>query len=339
MMLKKLTYWKHIAVCFTVMGSVCLHGCEIPPTETSQEVSGVAPTAQPGAAGEAGDDADKPNADTPVGALIHRIDLPLDVSLDPLWDVVDESVVTLRTRGMWRTNGLRIGVLSADDALAFAEQLPTIHGESRAKLIGSPYPSSVRSTPRLIQPVMVDLTDPPKSPVVLRVRGGRLQLLAKITRDESGQAYLELTPHHYKPKPDLVPRSPLEKQLDGRVFVPLTARLALTPDTAVVVGLHRPWPDPEVTSETGSEDSASTPTSEDEASTSDKTEKPADEGTVKASTGDADPQDTPDTGDAVTDEEPKPPAIPDHLGRALMAGRRAGQDTQVIMVISIIEDF
>ena len=63
--------------------------------------------------------------------------------------------------------------------------------------------------------VPIDLTDPPKSTQIFKARSGRLQLLAKITRDDTGQAYLELTPHHYKPKADLVPRSPLEKQLDG----------------------------------------------------------------------------------------------------------------------------
>ncbi len=314
--------WRPVCAMVALCLSVCLPGCEMPPTDSSQGVTDHGTAIDAAIDVTAEDNADRPTADTPVGALIHRIDLPLEVSLEACWASVSESEVPLLRRGMWQINGLRIGVLHAELAPTFAQGLPKIHGESRAKLIGSPYPSPIRSTPRLIKPVVVDLTDPPKSPVVLTLRGGKLQLLAKITRDETGQAYLELTPHHYKPKADLVPRSPLEKQLDGQVFDELTTRLALTPDTAVVVGLYRPWLEP-----TEPEEAAKGEANGDVA---EPTESKNAEASIDTPANAADNE--------AEQAEPEQPPIPNHLGKALMAGRRAGQDTQVIMVISLIDD-
>jgi hypothetical protein len=324
---------KLITAMTALMLPLCFTACEMPPAQPKTTLLDIHPTAQPGDEETAGTGADKPTAETPVGALIHRVDLPLDVSLDSSWAVVDESAVPLRTRGMWQANGLRIGVLSAQDARTFAEALPNIHGESRAKLIGTPYPTSVRIAPRLLQPVTIDLTDPPKSTQLVQAHGGRLQLLAKITRDETGQAYLELTPHHYKPKVDLVPRSPLEKQLDGTVYTPLTARLPLTPNTAVVVGLYRPWPEPKEAEESSGSANDPSEVVDEVADGAEATTESSDTTTMQ----DAPAPSSSDQPSAIADP-PSAPPIPDHLGKALMAGRRAGYEIQVIMVISIIED-
>ncbi len=319
---KPITPRATLAVLATLILSLCLGACEIPPPQTTTGILDANPTGQADNSQEPSPDTDRPTADTPVGVLIHRVDLPLDVSLDAAWLIVDESTVSLRTHGMWQANGLRIGILNAEQAPTFADSLPTILGESRAKLIGSPHPTTVRSTPRLIQPVTIDLTDPPKSIKVLHPQGGRLQLLAKITRDQAGQAYLELTPHHYKPKPDLVPRSPLEKQLDGTVYTPLTARLPLTPNTAAIVGLYRPWPKPQNTTDTTPDNQNPPP---DNVTENTEATPPVDDTQILQ-------EETP------PNDPPQPPTIPNHLGKALMAGKRAGHDTQVLLIISIIED-
>ncbi len=305
----------------------CLVSCEIPPTETMPRLSDLRSPTQPGEANEPA-----PTADTPVIALIHRIDLPLQVSLDPLWETVDEQALPLRMHGMWQANGLRIGVLSSQRAQAFADALPPIQGESRAKLLGSPYYSAIRSAPRLREPIIIDLTDPPMSPRVVRAQGGRLQLLAKIGRDNHGQPYLELTPHHYKPKTTLLPRSPLEKQLDGQVYDTLTAHITLPHDRAVIVGLYRPWPQAEETEDSSSD------TAEGVDDAVDSEQIPDDNADAKNES--IDPAVSSDQPPAITDQQssPKPPTIPDHLGKALMAGTRAGKPMQIILVISIIED-
>jgi hypothetical protein len=306
--------------------SVWLVSCEMP-ADMSQAKPEIAIKPQPvegdaNASGEA-----LPNADTPVGVLIHRVDMPLDVSLDASWAAVDEQAVPMLMHGMWQTNGLRIGILHAEQAQAFAEALPPILGESRAKLFTAHYPTAIRSTPRLIDPVTVDLTAPPRSPTLYRARDGRLQLLARIGRDESGQAWLELTPHHYKPKADLIPRSPLEKALDGKVFDTLSAMLPLSPDTAIVVGLHRPWPEPDKPADTEQTPADQTEQTGDAESTPDKNPKT-----------ETDPDSDPDQQSAISDQQSSAPPLPEGLGRSLMAGERAGKPTQMLMVISIIEE-
>ncbi len=257
-----------------------------------------------------------PTVDKEVGAMINRLDMPLDVSLDDCWAQVDELEVPKLMHGLWQANGLRIGVLHAENAEAFAKALPPIYGESQAKLYSSHYPTAARSTPRLLEPVMVDLTVPPKSPTEYKAIDGRLQLLIRIGRSETGLAFVELTPHHYKQKTDLIPRSPLEKQLDGRVFRELSALLPITTDTAIIIGLNRPWPeqDTSVTAEAAEDAEKNTAVSETESESSEP-EKPEFK---------------------VVDK--RIPPVPEGLGKSLMTGIRAGQPTQMLMVISLIED-
>ena len=298
-----------------VMASLLLPGCEMPPPEGSTPPQSYQP-----------DQTITPPDDSEVvlGALIHRIDMPLDVSLDECWAQVDEQAVPVLMHGMWQVNGLRIGILHAQDAVKFAEALPTINGESRAKLFSSHYPTAVRSTPRLREPVNVDLTVPPRSPTLYRARDGKLQLLVRIGRSENGQVFVEVTPHHYKPKPDLIPRNPLEKQLDGRVFRELSALLPVSEDTAIVIGLYRPWPEPPT--ETVEEETTEIlePQTPDDSDTSTEVVTEDIEVTTEASTEKA--------------VEPTAPPIPDGLGRSLMTGTRAGQPIQIMMVISMLEE-
>jgi hypothetical protein len=318
--------------------SWCLASCEMPPTEPTPRLSDVRPSDPPVEADEHPPAQDAPAPDAPVIALIQRIDLPLEVSLDPVWDTVDEQALPMRMHGMWQANGLRIGVLSAQQAQAFADALPRFQGQSQSKLLGSPYPSAIRTTPRLREPVTIDLTDPPMSPLVVSARGGRLQLLAKIGRDDRGRPYLELTPHHYKPKATLLPRSPLEKQLDGRVFDSLTARVSLPIDRALVVGLYRPWPRHKDVNAPPTDKQNPEPASQPPATGSDNNNADPTASTAPADTPDNE-NPTPDDQVEHTDQaEPKPPAIPDHLGKALMAGTRAGKPIQILLVISIFEE-
>ncbi len=254
-----------------------------------------------------------------VGALLHRIDMPIDASLDACWNHIDEQSIPILIRGKWQINGLRIGILHAQQADDFAKALPVIYGESRAKLFTAHYPTPIRSTPRLSRPIEIDLTQPPKSPTLYRAVGGRLQLLARIGKDDAGQAWLELIPHHYKPRPDLVPRSPLEKQLDGKLFHDLSALLPVSPDTAVVVGLYRPPPPPEK--------------EKDGTDTSDSSET---DNHTAASSGDTDSKNDPDPTPH-DNPEPTTPSIPDHLGKQLMTGTRAGKSIQLLMIISMFE--
>jgi len=299
-----------------VIGLSCavLASCEMPANNTLPTLSDIRPSGQTDQASESADgDA---HVNQPVIALIHRIDLDLNEPLEEMWLTVDEEALRLPMRGKWMINGLRIGVLHQEQSQAFSDALPRIQGESRAKLIGSDYPSTIRTTPRLLSTITIDLTDPPRSPTQFQAIGGRLQLLAQVGRDEAGNAYLQLTPHHYKPKSTLLPRSPLEKEMDGQTFKALSLRVPLPRDRAVIVGLYRPWPVEE----------------ENPAQPADA--EVAEQAAPGPAEGTTDEQVDPQTQQA----KPKPPVIPKHLGRALMTGTRAGHATQMLLVISALDE-
>jgi len=312
---------KALALC---LGSAVLFSCEMPPPGAGNEQPPSIEIAEPRPEQAS-------NPDAVLGAMVHRIDMPLDARLEESWAYVDEQMAPLLTNGLWRVNGMRIGILHAENATAFAQSLPRIHGESRAKLYTSHYPTSVRSTPRLQNSVPVDVTVPPRSPTVYRARGGRLQLLVRIGRSDTGLVFVEATPHHFKPRVDLVPRSPLEKQLDGRVFRELAALLPITRDSAIVIGLDRPWPEaaPEPPS-------SSTPTAQPPAQTTDGGTETGDQADASETAGEPQP---PETEPGAVEAGPAPaPAIPNGLGRSLMTTTRAGRPTQLLLIISMIEE-
>ncbi len=324
MMCKKMATRRCLVMLVLLVVSALMPGCELPPPETQQQ-AGDQTITQPPDQGEG-----------TLGALIHRIDMPMDVSLDDCWAQVDEQAVPVLMSGMWQVNGMRIGLLHAEDAVAFAEALPTIYGESRAKLYTSHYPTAVRSTPRLRKSVSVDLTVPPRSPTLYRARGGNLQMLVRIGRSDNGQVFVETTPHHYKQKSDLIPRSPLEKQLDGRVFNELAALLPVDPETAIVIGLYRPWPEPEVTTTEGTETTEEGKTKEQTNSNNEST--PTDKPIPTDDSSDTVPDETTNQQSEISNQKSPPPPIPEGLGRSLMTGTRAGQQIQIMLVISMLEE-
>ena len=319
---------KLVIVCLLAL-SAALTGCETttPTAQNSEASHALRP--MPGGDNE-------PN--TALLAMVNRIDMPLDVSLDKCWALVDEDAVPKLTRGLWEVNGMRIGLLHAKDAADFANALPTITGESLAKLYTSHYPTAVRSTPRVQDTVNVDLTVPPKSPTLYRAHGGQLQLLVRIGQADNGQVFIEVTPHHYVPKPDLVPRNPLEKQLDGRVFDELAALLPVDPDTAIVIGLYRPWPQPEAT--TDSTEPTENPETPDTTETpTPKTEPtPPDQPAPVAQSPDTPPDEASPQPSDLSPQQSPPPPVPEGLGRALMTGSRAGHPIQIMMVLSMLEE-
>ena len=312
------------ALCVGLM-SLMFVSCEMPPSQDSlpdlSEIRTTRPTTENKTDAE-GETVEETKPVSRVVALIHRIDMPLGASLEPVWMQVDERALPLTVRGKWMINGMRIGVLHADNARAFSDALPNMVGESRAKLIGSDYPSPIRITPRLRETVTVDLTDPPRSPTLYEAQGGRMQLLAKVGRDDDGEPQLELTPHHFKPKATLLPRSPLEKELDGETFEALTVKVPLPVDRAVIVGLYRPWSDEDVQPESTQPQNTN------------QTVSPSD--TSKDTTE--------QTDTAAQPPKPAPPVtlrpdeLPNHLGKSLMTGTRVGKPTQMLLIITAIDE-
>jgi len=203
-----------------------------------------------------------PKRPTGVFAVIRRADVPLDQSTDDAWSIINEQVVPPVTRGIWRGNGLRIGLLHRDQLDAYSEAMPQPVAFSRTLINRSTQPVSVLTTPRLRSDLRfeMDLTRPPRPRQVELVEGGEgstLRLLAKIETEDDGRHTLVLTPQHHIPSPlDLIPRDPRDKEMDGRIYDELSLRVTLGKNQVAVVGLHWPWPMGEVLEERDPEESA-----------------------------------------------------------------------------------
>ena len=288
-----------------------------------------------------------------VFAVIREVDLPLDEPTDDAWAIVNEDVVPPLTRGVWQGNGMRLGVLRRDQLDAYTEVMPELLAFGETLINRSPHPVPIIETAQLRDDVrfQIDLTRPPMPRQVETVQGGQastLRLLARIETEEDGQHTLVLTPQHYIPSPyDLLPRDPLEKELDGRVYEELTVRLTLGRDEIAVVALHWPWPEQRVVPELDEQGPSVPP---DFAFTETLTIAPPDIGDPAAPPphlrGSGTPGETQAPGEDAPAQEDQAepaaprfervaPALPANFGSNLFTGTRIRQPVRTPLLITI----
>jgi len=275
-------------------------------------------------------------AGTRALAVIERIELPLDSETDAAWALVDETEsFPALTRGVWRSNGVRIGLLHVRQREAFSDALPGVMHRARSQLVTAAQLAPVRVAPPQPGVTVVDLTIPPRAPQLDRVRGGRIQLLGRLLdpatdgdpADTPAELILHLIPHHHKPKVTVRPRTPAEKALDGRVYHELGVRVHVPADRVVVLGLWRPPVEPEETTSPPA-DPAAPPADTDPPAPDAASPEPG-TGTGAATQ----PADGPDHLATPDDTPPPPRPIPHHLGRALFTGQRHHRAMQIILII------
>lgn len=284
-----------------------LASCKAPPKEETfpslqqveSDVTPVTPPAAPELASQ-----------SRVLATVERYDLPLYAPTDEAWQVVDQGVLPRLTRGVWRTNGIRVGLLDIGDLRAFFEALPPPVVTQRTQITATEHPVVLRRSPYLRGTAMIDLTVPPRTVEEVPVTGGRLQLLAQMRSEPFGVVSLNLLPHHYLPEVSLLPRGPLAKQLDGRIFEEIGVRLNVASNRLLVIGLHLP-----------EEDAPAPPASP----------APDDASTVNAQPDDAPPE----PAEKPLRIEDAPDGLPPHLGHALFTASRAGRPVQVLLLIRV----
>jgi hypothetical protein len=290
---------------------------------------------------------------------VQRVDLPLHRPMNQAWSLIDESIASPIQRAVWANNGLRLGTIGAGDAgdLAEAVGAPIDLRQSTRYNLGEA--TSIRSGSRLTRPVPVDLTIPPMNIRQVWAERGRFRLLMREVAAGAGGAEVELMLQLYRPQARLIPRTADEigdRLLDGEVYDPLTARVALAPSQLLVVGLHWPWqPPPEpIPNFMADRDAAprepadpngapppspepDTPDASDTPDTSDPTQEPTEASPPgDASTGNAGSDSG--AGSGSTGPAPPPleaPPLPPSIGRSLLAGQRFGQSVQVMLLISV----
>ena len=252
-----------------------------------------------------------------LSATLTRVTLPLGVSLEPAWREVDEDALPPLTRGVWRANGLRAGVLPADRLGAFLAGLPPAWGRRRFELIRPEGPVLVRRSPPLVQPVFADLTVPPYAPRREPLLGHRAALLMGLTPagpgggsggGSGGGLDVRLTPLHQKPAASLRPQTAAEKERSGRLFAELSLRLRVPRGHYAVIGLARDAAGLPTAAELAAAEAAPTP---------------------GAGAGAAAPPRPAPTGFS-------PPPLPPNLGRALftLPPQRRGEPQVLLLVRS-----
>jgi len=173
----------------------------------------------------------------PATLQLIRIDLPLDAPLDQAWRLLDRSTVSRAAQASWQLNGLRVGTLKLNQVKAFIDALERVSGRSNRFLRVSGVPVAIASSPTLRGPTRVDLTSPPFPPEQRAVVGGRCRLLARVDRDRLDRVWLDLIPQHYVPENPLMPRNPLEGELDGTLFKRLELRGPVWPGQCLIIAL------------------------------------------------------------------------------------------------------
>jgi hypothetical protein len=277
---------------------------------------------------------DQQAADAHVLTTIQHIDLPLDVATDDLWSRVDETAVSPLTQITWNANGLRLGLISRDDLPALASISPKALNIELTQLLSTGQFTPLRRALRQTEPITVDLTTPPQPTQLIHVRGGQLQLLASMTAAPDGSAEIDLLPHHYVPRLSVIPRDPLEKQLDGRSFDPLAVHLKLNPQQVLVVGLYRPWPKSHPTPATEPTPATTAPQSTTASPSHDHVGPAAPSlDSPQAPQATTSPDASAPPADAATTRDV--PRLLPHLGRALLTARRLNQPMQVLLLITV----
>ena len=176
----------------------------------------------------------------PVRWLIRQTAIRLGTPTGDLWELTDESILPPISQAVWNGNGLRIGLLSASDAGDLADAFGEVIEIRDSQTVSFGYLDVLRESPPLSADFVADLTVPPGEVYKETFTNGRLRLLMSSKPLGNGVARLTLTPQHFRAKPSLQPRSPIEKIQDGRVFHELELEVDVRGDEAILLGLYRP---------------------------------------------------------------------------------------------------
>ena len=253
-------------------------------------------------------------------------------------------------RGVWRGNGIRVGLLNKEQLNAFGQAMPEPVSSATSVMNQSKLQTPIIESPLLPSGLrfQLDVTKPPYPRQTAPIIGGknsRLRLLARIETLPTGQHQLILTPHHYIPSPfTLIPRDPYEKLLDGRVFEEMTIKLPLDENQIAVVGLHWPWP--EVANQTDTPDSATdNDERKDPTPTADTAPlppaEPADPAAppphLQSTVTDPPSVEIASPRQSITGEttERYTPPLPLHFGSTLFASTRIRTQVQTVLLITI----
>ncbi|MEO0586526.1 MAG: hypothetical protein AAF078_02705 [Planctomycetota bacterium] len=333
-----------LAVGALVWGGVLgMGGCESTPRESAGEervtLQDIAPPVSP-AAGLGQGEGEVAVAPSATRYRVARVDISMERPLNPVWAVVDDTVLGPIKTAVWQNNGLRIGKASVGQIDRLEEAIGSRVATRRETMMNLREPAAIRSGASVGRPVPIDLTVPPMNLRQEWTSSGRFRLLMReIAAGPSGVS-LELMPHLYRPAASLLPRQPGQDELDGRVFDELVASVNLTPDEVLVIGMHWDWvevdPVPNFMAEETAEELAE---GESEAAGEAAGEVGSDGDEDAGEAAAVRPPRTPEELVAQDDSLIllQAPPLPPSVGSELFAARRAGTPVQVLLLVTVAD--
>ncbi|MEO0514859.1 MAG: hypothetical protein AAF086_06135 [Planctomycetota bacterium] len=178
----------------------------------------------------------------PVRWISRRLSIPLGQPVEDAWALADESVLNEFSRAVWNGNGLRLGVMPASRGRAMAQTLGSDIDHRDTQILSYGFPEEIRESPTLRAEFFADLTIPPRPVTMEFFTRGRLRMLMASRPLGNGSTRVTLTPQHYLRRTTLLPRSPQERKLDGRVFDELTIEVTVGPRDILLLGFYQPPP-------------------------------------------------------------------------------------------------
>ena len=157
-------------------------------------------------------------------------------ALRKAWAVVDESVLPDLSRAVWNGNGLRVGLLPAGQGGVFMSALGEVDKTRDVQILSYDFLEELRASPPLNAAFYADLTLPPLPVQHETLTGGTLRMLMASRPLGNGITRVTLTPQHHVPKTTLLPRSPQQRVLDGRVYDELSVQIDVSYDQVLVMG-------------------------------------------------------------------------------------------------------
>lgn len=221
---------------WSLLLSVMLVGCASDPPMpegTIRTVDPGTPTPEPGIL--------LPDSD-PVRWVSRRLSLPVGQSTHDAWAFVDETVLNELSRAVWNGNGLRVGVMPASRGRALSEALGETIDLRDTQILSYGFPEDIRESPTLRAEFFADLTLPPRPVTMEFFTRGQLRMLMASRPLGNGSTRVTLTPQHYVRKTTLLPRSPQERKLDGRVFDELAVEITVGRSDILLLGFYQPPP-------------------------------------------------------------------------------------------------
>lgn len=163
--------------------------------------------------------------------IYHRHEPRLRIALEPLQPAPIEPGVL----AVWHRNGFRISRVDRSKAMLLLANMPkALGGDSFAFRRGEQF-EPLTLVGQVKGGLDVRYTDGSGDAEVVRMTGGRYQMLIRLGGQSPTAAVATVLPHRHEPKPSLLPRPPQEKMLDGQSFTAMRFEEALEEDRLWIV--------------------------------------------------------------------------------------------------------